>query len=283
MRNQLGGLSLCSIALLVGAGACAKASFAPATIADGGGGTDGPAAAADSGVEPDVGEFEVGESCSEPNLPCSDAPATGICHPICQRGGCNWCNEKCSYVFDGTVAQPTCVSNTGQGVFPASCKYSKQSDNCAQGSICLPPALGDITPYCFQLCILAADCLGEVACGQRDFSSLGVSIGVCDPPYDSCGGTCCDPLDPLGGIGCSAPRGVCLLVSPDQRSQHSRTVCEFDQGGQKPGQSCSASRDCLPKTTCVNNICRQVCNTANLCASGATCTWWGAEWGYCPN
>jgi hypothetical protein len=282
MRNQLGSLSLCSLAVLsVWAVACANASFAPAPIADGGGGTDGTAAADDSGVEPDV-EPDVSESCPEPNQPCSGSPATGICDPVCQHGGCNWCKEKCSYVFDGTAAQPACVSKTGQGVFPASCTYAKQSDNCAQGSICLPPAVGDPIPYCFQLCVLAEDCVGGMACGQRNFSSLNVSIGVCDPPYDSCGGTCCDPL---GGIGCSAPRGVCLLVSPDPdpNSQHSRTVCEFDHGGQRPGQTCSASRDCLQKTTCVDGICRQVCNDANPCASGADCKKWGNEYGYCPN
>jgi hypothetical protein len=288
MRNQLRRLSACSLTVLsVLAGACAKASFAPTTeggVETGGaGGTDGPATIGDSDVGPDV-EPDVRESCPEPNQPCFGSPATGICDPVCQHRGCNWCKEKCSYVFDGTSAQPACVSSTGQGVFPVSCKYAKQSDDCAPGSICLPPALGDTTPYCFQLCTLAADCLGEVSCGQRSLSSLGVSIGVCDPPYASCGGTCCDPL---GGIGCSAPRAVCLLVSPDQRSQHSRTVCEFDRGGQKPGQSCSASRDCLPKTTCVNNFCRQVCNYANptlgLCPDGTTCTWWGDEWGYCPN
>jgi hypothetical protein len=121
-----------------------------------------------------------------------------------------------------------------------------------------------------------------MACGQRNLSSPSALIGVCDPPYDPCGtdGTCCNPLGPSG---CSAPRGVCLLVSPDQGSRHSRTVCEFDHGGQKPSQPCSASRDCLQKTTCVNNICRQVCNDANSCSSGATCTWWGDEYGYCPN
>jgi hypothetical protein len=88
MRNQLGSLSLCSLAVLsVWAVACANASFAPAPIADGGGGTDGTAAADDSGVEPDV-EPDVSESCPEPNQPCSGSPATGICDPVCQHGGC---------------------------------------------------------------------------------------------------------------------------------------------------------------------------------------------------
>jgi len=235
----------------------------------------------------DVGESDVGGSCSEPNLPCAGVPTTGICDPVCQLRGCDWCTEKCSYVFDGTNTRPACVSHKGQAAFPDSCvlsssDLSQQSDDCAPGNICLPPTVGDSIQYCFQLCSIDADCLGGVACGQRKLSSLGDLIGVCDPPYDPCGidGTCCDPL---GLSGCSAPRGVCLLVSPDQGgSQHSRTVCEFDHGGQKPTETCSSSRDCLPKTTCVNNICRQVCNTANPCPSG-DCTQWGTEYGYCSN
>jgi hypothetical protein len=294
MRNQLRRLSLYSLLVLsVWAAACAKASFAPATeggMGAGGtggtggtgetGGTDGPAAVGDSGVEPDV-EFDVGGSCPEPNLPCSRSPAAGICDPVCQRGGCNWCTEKCTYVFDGTAAQPACVSKTGNGVFPVSCKYAKQSDDCAPGSICLPPSVGDPTPYCFRLCAGTADCPGGVACGQRNLSSLSVSIGVCDPAYVSCGidGTCCDPL---GLTGC--PNGACLLVSPDS-SQHSRTMCDFDYGSSRVSQSCSSSRDCLAKLTCVNHICQQVCSTvdptAPPCPLGTTCTWWGEEYGYC--
>jgi hypothetical protein len=291
MRNQLRRLSLCSL-LVLSAWACAKASFVPATEggagtggAGGTGGTDGPAAIGDSGVEPDV-ESDGGVSC-EPNLFCSRAPAAGICDPVCQRGGCNWCTEKCTYVFDGTAAQPACVSKTGNGVFPASCTYSSdnstQSDDCAQGSICLPPSIGDLIPYCFRLCAGTADCPGGVACGQRALSPAGGLVGVCDPPYVPCGidGTCCDPL---GLKGC--PNGVCLLVSPDS-SGHSQTMCDFDPGSNRVSQRCSSSHDCLPKLTCVGHICQQVCSTvdstANPCPPGTTCTGWGAEYGYCTN
>jgi hypothetical protein len=298
MRNQLRRLSLCSLTVLsVLAGACAKASFAPATEggvetggAGGAGGTDGPATIGDSGVEPDV-EPDVRESCSEPNLPCSRAPAAGICDPVCQVGGCNWCNEKCTYIFDGTSKQPACVSKTGKGVFPASCTYSSgnstQSDDCAQGSICLPPSVGDLTPYCFRLCAGTADCPSAVACGQRALSPAGGSVGVCDPPYASCGidGTCCDPLGLTPGLVPCPTNRVCLLVSPDPGSQHSRTMCDFDPGSNRVSQSCSSSHDCLAKLTCVNHICQQVCSTVDStappCPLGTTCTGWGEEYGYC--
>jgi hypothetical protein len=284
MRNQLRRLSVCSLAVLwVLAGACAKASFAPTADGAGGaggtGGTDGPAAIGDSGVEPDVIE-----SCPEPNLPCSGAPAPGICDPVCQLGACNWCTEKCTYISDGTNKQPACVPKTGKGVFPDSCDNSKPFDDCAPGSICLPPAVGDTTAYCFELCARTADCLGGPACGQRALSPAGGSVGVCDPPYDLCGidGTCCDPLgSPPGLTPCPANR-VCLLVSPDLSSRHSQTMCDFGYGGQRVSQSCASSRDCLPKMTCVRNACQQVCSTAYPCASG-TCTWWGDEYGYCQN
>ena len=282
MRNQIRRLSVCSLTvLLVLAGACTKASFSPSTDGPGvAGGTGGIAGAGDSGIDRDV-EPDVRESCPAPNLPCFGAPAAGICDPVCQLGGCSWCTEKCTYVFDGTNKQPACVPVTGNGVFPDSCDNSKQFDDCAPGNICLPPAVGDTTAYCFQLCANAGDCLGGVACGQRNLSSLSVLVGVCDPPYDPCGtdGTCCDPLFLTGCPGGRA----CLLVSPDLNSRHSRTMCDFSYGGLGVSQPCDSSRDCLAKTTCVNHLCQQVCNTANACPAGKTCTWWGDEYGYCQN
>jgi hypothetical protein len=266
--------------------ACIKAKFEP--ITGGEGGTGGTTEAGTTGNDDSGLASDVGGSCPEPNLPCSGSPSTGICDPVCQTGDCDWCSQKCTYVFDGTSAQPTCASSTGHGAFPNSCtRYSaatsKQSDDCAPGSICLRPTVGDSVSYCFQLCAAAADCLGGLECGQRQLSSLGGSVGVCDPPYSPCGtdGTCCDPL---ALTGCPDNR-VCLLVSPDPgaQPQHSRTVCEFGNGGQVDSQPCSASRDCMEKYTCVNNMCRRVCNTASPCPPGATCKPWGVEYGYCSN
>jgi hypothetical protein len=239
----------------------------------------------DSGVEPDV-EPDAIESCPEPNLPCSGASAPGVCDPVCQRRGCNWCTEKCTYVFDGTNKQPACVPKTGKGVFPDSCDNSKPFDDCAPGSICLPPAVGDTTAYCFQLCARTADCLGGPACGQRALSPAGGSVGVCDPPYDLCGidGTCCDPLGLTPGLTPCPANRVCLLVSPDLSSLNSQTVCDFGYGSTRVSQSCVSSRDCLEGLSCVNGLCQQVCNLANPdCPNGGTCTWWGNQYGYCKN
>jgi len=179
MNKTLRGLSSsCLVSLLVLTAACAKASFAP-TSGDVGA-TGGTAETEDSGLAPevggsdvagsDVGESDVGGSCSEPNLPCAGVPTTGICDPVCQLRGCDWCTEKCSYVFDGTNTRPACVSHKGQAAFPDSCvlsssDLSQQSDDCAPGNICLPPTVGDSIQYCFQLCSIDADCLGGVACG----------------------------------------------------------------------------------------------------------------------
>jgi hypothetical protein len=274
-----------AIALLVLGASCVQASFEAATDAA----VDAQDAGAIGGAG-DTGEAggpgaEVSMMCPAPNLACSGKSTTGTCDPVCQTGNCDWCNQKCTYAFNGAAVQSICASKD-QKVFPQACQVTssgslQQSDDCAAGSICLAPTIGDAFTYCFGLCRSKADCLYGVECGQRKLSPAGGLVGVCDPPYDQCGvdGTCCDPI---AGSGCDANR-FCLLVSPDLGSAHSRTVCDFAYGDGRNSSSCSLSRDCLLKNTCVNNTCRQVCNSTNPCPNGGICMPLGSEYGYCPN
>ena len=279
MRNPLPDLS-CSAVLLVLAIACSNARFEP--ITDGAGGTGG---AADTGFAP-----EAGAPCPPPtDVRCFGPSTAGVCDPVCQTGdSCNWCRQKCTYAASVSNAQPqpACSDSARllQPLAPCAIAHagtSGQSDDCISGYICLQPTPGSDPPYCFQLCAVAQDCVGLVACGQRALFSGGGNVSVCDPPYHSCAGTCCNPLTPLDGIGCPSGQ-VCYLVSPDQASQppESQTVCEFSSGGSQT--SCTTARDCLPGTTCVQSTCRQVCNATTACVKGGICTSWGKEYGYSP-
>jgi hypothetical protein len=267
--------------------ACTQASFM--RIADPGGDTQDAGTIGDAAESVGIAESgpgpEVSVTCPAPDLACSGGATTGTCDPVCQTGSCNWCNQKCTYAFDGVAVEVLCASKN-QKIFPQACQVTsagslQQFDDCAPGSICLAPTIGDNFTYCFGLCRSKADCLYGVECGQRKLSSAGGWVGVCDPPYDQCGvdGKCCDPL---GGGGCETNR-VCLLVSPDLGSGHSRTVCEFAYGDGRNSSFCDSSRDCLIKNTCVNNTCRQICNSTNPCPDDGTCTSLGSEYGYCPN
>jgi hypothetical protein len=285
MGNVLRALWLSGVAaLLVLPTSCLHAGFEAAI--DAAGDAQDPAALGDTRGAAEAGPgAEASMACPAPNLACSGGSTTGACDPVCQTGRCDWCTQKCTYAFDGVTTQSICASKA-QKVFPQACQVTssgslQQSDDCATGSICLAPTIGDNFTYCFSLCRGKADCLYGVECGPRRLSPAGGLVGVCDPPYDQCGagGKCCDPV---AGTGC-APNRVCLLVSPDLGSGHSRTVCDFTYGDGRNSAPCSLSRDCLLKNTCINNACRQICSSTNLCPNGGICTLWGSEYGYCPN
>jgi hypothetical protein len=276
--------------LLVSSVACTKASFEQITSGGAGGSGGDAGSSGGGGQSADAGGSggassgpEAGVVCPEVPLVCS-ATTAGSCDPVCQIGNCNWCTEKCTYAFDGVREQPTCASK-GQKTVLQQCTLSSaglptQNDECAPGNICLAPTIGDNLTYCFSLCVSKADCT-NVACGQRPLSAAGGSVSVCDPPYDQCGvdGTCCDPIS---GAGCPAHR-VCLLVSRDPGTNHSRTVCELAYGNGRNGVTCDSSRDCYIGNACVpDSTCRQVCNSANDCPNSGVCTMWGTEYGYCP-
>jgi hypothetical protein len=279
--------SWCTV-LLVSTVACTKANLVRITNGGGGaGGAGGAGGVGDTGGAADASLGpEAGTICPAPSVPTCVVSTIAPCDPVCQTGTCDWCTQKCSYAFDGVLARATCARK-GQKTFPQACGVTSpgsvgQFDDCAPGSICLPPIIGDNPTYCFSLCGSKADCLYGVECGQRKLSSAGGLVFVCDPPYDQCGvdGTCCDPL---GVVSRCAENRVCLLVSPDLGSLHSRTVCEFAYGDGRNGSPCDSSRDCQKKNTCANNTCRQVCDSNNACPNDGTCTPWGSEYGICPS
>jgi len=273
------GLGVLTALLLFG-GACSEAQFAP--VRDGA--VDPPAApdTRDAGLE---ARPEADASCPASPVQGCEPMAAGLCDPVCQTGTCDWCSEKCSYAYgqSGTGPEPACVP-AGTGTFPESCTVfaagsREQSDDCAPGSICLTPLIGDDLSYCFSLCRVQADCPYGVACAARPLSAAGGEVLVCDPPYQQCGpdGTCCDPL---GNQGCD-PERICLLVSRDPGTQHSRTVCEFAYGDGRDGELCTTARDCQMRHTCVDGFCRQVCASTSPCPNGGTCVALGIEFGYC--
>ena len=127
----------------------------------------------------DASDFESQHDgvCTAPSVMYCSTVATGICDPVCQTGSCDWCDQKCSLVFassSGSI-EPVCTSR-GAGTYPSACAVtavgsSQQSDDCAPGSICLAPTIGDSFTYCFGLCRSPADCAYGVACGARKLSA----------------------------------------------------------------------------------------------------------------
>jgi hypothetical protein len=271
--------------VLVGVG-CARASFAPVPdAAQADVLLDPPVDVPDAASAASLDAFaERAAQCPAPSLPGCAPAGAGACDPVCQTGGCDWCSQKCSFAYtpDGGVA-PTCTRK-GTAVFPQACSSTaagsvRQSDDCAPGSVCLPPVIGDRPTYCFALCRSRADCTYAVECAPRTLSAAGGLVSVCDPPYDQCGrdGTCCDPI---ANQGCGANR-VCLLVSPDLGSGHSRTVCELSFGDGRNGSPCASARDCQLRNTCVAGACREVCSDTAPCPTGLSCVDYGSELGYC--
>jgi hypothetical protein len=211
-------------------------------------------------------------------LACAGGSGTGLCDPVCQTGSCDWCSKKCSYAYASTgSAQLTCAG-FGQKKFPQSCSPGGDgADDCAPGSICLAPIIGDKAYFCFTLCNVSGDCPGAVDCGTRKLTASGGEVSVCDPPYDQVGTGGCNPLE---DTGCDAGR-ACFLVSPDKATNRSRTVCEFSYGDGRNGKACTSARDCMPKNACVDGGCRQVCDSSHGCPSGTSCTMQGSDYGTC--
>ncbi len=243
--------------------ACTKAEFAPI---DGGQAQTGSTTTTSTGTH---------ITCSAPNLACASGSQPGLCDPVCQTGGCDWCSQKCNYAYSGQLA----CGGFGQKAFPQSCTPSGDgSDDCAPGSICLEPSLGDGTYVCLALCRVSGDCVENVNCGARKLTAAGPTVLVCDPPYYQVGtaGSC----DPLANTGCDTAR-TCLLVAPDTGTDRSRTVCEFSYGDGRDGAACTASRDCMTRFTCVDNVCRQVCDNGHPCPDGKDCMPHGSDYGTC--
>jgi hypothetical protein len=275
--------------------ACAKAHFVHETDGGAAGGADGgggPVGGSSGGAGDNGGGGSAGAAgatggalCQLTRQTCSGERTTDPCDPVCQSGACP-CDEKCT--FAGTSPHVVCAAKGPNQEFE-SCTATyygqdKQFDNCAAGNICLGASYGDDPNTCFKLCYDKSDCYSGTDCGKRQLASLDGFVFVCDPLYTPCGPdtNCCNPLADTSN-GCAAPTPVCFLVSPDPTG-HSRTVCEYSPGsGQDPSAPCDSSHDCMPKFTCAEHFCHQVCNPAESgqCPVGTICKLWGIEYGYC--
>lgn len=246
---------ICVAIAAVGIG-CAKAEFDPI----------------DGGPPPE----KDGPVCSPSSDTCTPGP--GGSDP------CLACGQKCSYVVATAEAvQAVCVVPKGEMKPFEACEIfsegiKNQTDTCGAGSVCLRPS-GESGKFCFPLCSGSSDCHG-VMCGPRKLASnASAAVSVCDPAYVQFGEA--DFCDPLAGT-CGDGR-YCFLVDKDA-SGHSRTVCEYSEGNGRddPPAPCTLARDCFPQFTCVDNLCKRVCNADTPCDSGQKCVERGLEYGYCP-
>ena len=219
----------------------------------------------DGGVDRDADMMEVP---SEPPPICFDArpdctPAPGLCDPFCQAG-CG-CQEKCSV---NTIGDLTCNPPRASG-FPrglmqdcmdvVSPGTKMQTDNCAQGTVCLDE--GGCFPRCFQFCRTTTDCV-NASC-TRAVGGVKSGQKVCDVPFvDGC-----VPLPGGLNMGCGPATGTMACYISSSSPTHTICDCPFSNVGSNG--ACMRSRDCIKGLTCVDKgdgsspICLQVCRLAD--------------------
>jgi hypothetical protein len=232
-------------------------------------------------------------SCAVPKFPAADSSPTDAAPPpienytcedpdqvLCGPGAC----EKICHKTD-VPRQPT-FSHCDMPVVVDGVRY----DNCEDHNVCLEPAPNTSQGFfCLALCRNVADCEGGVACGDRLLSD-GTAIHVCDPGYQSCAGSCCDPTGASGNV-CTFNRPCYLVPAPNTNRETSWTVCEYASGGALKGSPCTLARDCIEGLTCVgadsgvkdSGTCLVVCDPAkeNACGVNGHCQPFPKQWGYC--
>jgi hypothetical protein len=224
--------------------------------------------AADSGKQDTAPAIE-NYTCEEPEqVVCAGGGCAKICHrtDVPRLGTSSHCDKP--VVRDGM-----------------------RFDNCEDNNVCLEPAPDTLQGYfCLQLCKNELACPGGVACGERALSE-DTTIRVCDPGYQSCEGSCCNPTSRTEST-CSFNRPSCYLVPAlDANRDSSWTVCEYAGGGASKGDSCTWSRDCAWGLTCVDaestakrsGTCLVVCDPAksDSCGVDGHCQPYPKQWGYC--
>lgn len=230
-----------------------------------------PKYAAVDGASPDTAPAPPVENitCEEPN------------QAFCLPGGC----EKICHRTDGP--RQATFSHCDRQV----AADGVRTDNCEDHNVCLEPAPNTSQgALCFALCGPGAACAGGVACGERPLSDT-TSIQVCDPSYQNCEGSCCNPTDPTVNA-CPFNRPCYLVEAPGANRAASWTVCEYASGGGFRGAPCTLSRDCIEGLTCVgaenggkgSGTCLVVCDPLkpNACGANGYCQPFPKQWGYCP-
>ena len=236
-------------------------------------------------------------ACAVPNFPAADvAVPEGDPDPSSPPGEGSTCEDPNQAACAPDACPALCHSTEGsrQATFSHCDKPAMVDgvflDDCEDRNVCLEPAPNTSQGYlCFALCSSDSDCPGGVSCGERLLSDT-VSVRVCDPPYQSCAESCCDPTNPAGNA-CPPDRPCYLVLAPDLSREASWTVCEYSSGGARKGEPCTLSRDCIEGLTCVgadsavrgSGTCLVACDLANpgACGANGQCQPFPNQWGYC--
>ncbi len=209
-----------------------------------------------------------GFTCEDPNqVVCAPGACPSLCHMAEGPRQATFTHCKKSATADGVLC-----------------------DNCEGRNVCLEPAPNTSQgSFCFALCRSDADCPGGVSCGERPLSD-GSSVRVCDPAYQNCGESCCNPTI-LAGKACDLDRPCYLVLAPSLSREASWTVCEYSSGGARKGEPCTLSRDCIEGLTCVgadseargSGTCLVACDPGNpgACGANGQCQPFPKHWGYC--
>ena len=233
------------------------------------GGVDRPFDAGDGGAV----DMHVDGLIEKPTTVCFDArpncTATdaAVCDPFCQSG-CG-CLEKCSVNTGGAATCNTLAPGQVRGVQQPcevlSSGTATQTDQCAQGLVCVDDACGDGTNgRCYQFCRSDNDCT-DAPC-NRD---AGGGFRYCDVPF-----VACTPLPGTKNTGCPGQGLICYIATSDV----SREICDcqFPPGSIGDGDVCTFSRDCNPGLACVANqlgikVCTRVCRLNGTDCPVGTC------------
>jgi hypothetical protein len=229
------------------------------------GGVDRPASEVGDGPV-DVPAEKPSEVCfdARPNCTPTDAAA---CDPFCQTG-CG-CKEKCSVNTAGAVTCNMLAPGQVRGVQqPCEALLSgtaNQSDQCAQGLVCVEDACGTggANGRCYQFCRADNDCTNAPC--NRD---AGGGFRYCDVPFINC-----TPLPGSNNTGCPGTGLICYIATSDV----SQTLCDCQfPPGIRENDICTRSRECNPGLVCVadqlgNKVCTRVCRLNGSDCPVGTC------------
>ncbi|MFO0604529.1 MAG: hypothetical protein U0324_15210 [Polyangiales bacterium] len=216
--------------------------------------------------------------CAAGTVASCDATATPAAFP----GATRWCcdpgaqdcgaGQRCNFVGAGTnngTALTACIP-AGTLAEGAACTRTDGrlgADSCGAGLSCVNyGGAGASDRACSRTCRSNADCTGGASC-----------IGVTDAPR---GGVCRPRCTPLG-TDCAA--GTCRHLNAwpaemrDTAPAVTATVCQ-PVGAGAEGAACMSSLECGANLTCARRTgadafaCRRICDMANPCPAGTTCT-----------
>jgi hypothetical protein len=207
------------------------------------------------------GSGDGGGPCLDAGRPPSCAPSdAGVCDPFCYAG-CDGCRKKCSV---NTAEMVTCNDVSGMNLrqLMQTCVITsegapEQSDNCAEGLVCLNDGCGS---RCYQFCRVDGDC-NNAGCTRP----VGGGLLVCDVPFVDT----CVPLQANTGCGGPGPltNESCYLSS--SRPTHTICDCPFNALGEN--YPCERSRDCIRGLTCAPTPGGPLCLRACRLDGGTEC------------